>query len=585
MVQMKPAGAKAATRLHWVAILLLLVLTYAVFSKALAWQFVGFDDPRNITENPDIAALDWPHLKAMFTDIKRAHRYLPLGWMSYAVDRHFFGLSAFSYHAGNLLLHLLNTVLVYFLLRRLVVAAVSASALAAKPFALVIGPALGALLWALNPLRVEPVAWSSARIYLVASAFFFSALLAYLRSAQAELAGENGGRWRWLAVAAYSASLLTYPIAIFGVWIFVLLEVYPLRRVPMASPWRAPVGIWLRLAPFALVAGILFALMLWHNHLIPQQLSKLDPPRNFGTPAHKFMQGFFVWGYFAWKPWLPTDLSPQYPTLLSFEPFTAPFLLSVAGVAGVSVWLFLRRTRWPAVWIGWLAHLGFLVPMLGLAEIRYHPGDRYTYIIAVVPFALLAGAIWRFWHSSFLRPALVGVGAAAIAFAGLSTRQLEAWRNPTTLRECIARRAGDTIFRPAMDAALAAAYFAEGSNELAARTAKAALEKSPDLTVAMLTLADVDQADGKLDAALAGYERVLGMDPESIEARVNRGVVLGKQGKLEESAAAFHAILQALPQHPGARQNLAYVLELQGKTNEMRLVTSGRLPPIKIAGR
>jgi hypothetical protein len=53
--------------------------------------------------------------------------------MSYAVDRHFFGLSAFTYHVGNLLLHLLNTLLVYALLRRLLAATVGASALAAKP--------------------------------------------------------------------------------------------------------------------------------------------------------------------------------------------------------------------------------------------------------------------------------------------------------------------------------------------------------------------------------------------------------------------------------------------------------------------
>jgi len=45
---------------------------------------VGYDDGRNIYENPDITALDLPHLKAMFTDLKRAHRYMPLGWLGWA---------------------------------------------------------------------------------------------------------------------------------------------------------------------------------------------------------------------------------------------------------------------------------------------------------------------------------------------------------------------------------------------------------------------------------------------------------------------------------------------------------------------
>jgi tetratricopeptide (TPR) repeat protein len=184
-----------------------------------------------------------------------------------------------------------------------------------------------------------------------------------------------------------------------------------------------------------------------------------------------------------------------------------------------------------------------------------------------------------------LRPALIGVAAVGVAFAALSANQLEAWRDNKTLRECISDRAGNTIFRPHMDAALAAAYFAEGSNQLAAATAQAALNQYPDMPMALLTLADVAQAEGHLDQALAGYERVLKLDPESLEAWVNRGVVLGKLGRLDESAVIFFGILETMPQHAGARQNLAYVLELQGKTNEMRLVMSGRVPPIKIAGR
>ena len=85
-----------------------------------------------------------------------------------------FGLSAFTYHFGNVVLHTLNGVLVYLLLRRLLEAAVGKQAFDEKPVASVVGPLVATLFWVLHPLRVEPVAWSSSRIYLVASAFFFS---------------------------------------------------------------------------------------------------------------------------------------------------------------------------------------------------------------------------------------------------------------------------------------------------------------------------------------------------------------------------------------------------------------------------
>ncbi|HTD65262.1 MAG TPA: hypothetical protein VK846_01865, partial [Candidatus Limnocylindria bacterium] len=99
---MTKANSETARKLHWLALLLLFVVPAAIFSRTLAWDFISIDDARNIYENPDVSSLSLTNLKTMFTDVDRARRYLPLGWMSYAVDQHFFGLSAFTYHLGNL---------------------------------------------------------------------------------------------------------------------------------------------------------------------------------------------------------------------------------------------------------------------------------------------------------------------------------------------------------------------------------------------------------------------------------------------------------------------------------------------------
>ncbi|HEV8524743.1 MAG TPA: hypothetical protein VGQ71_09610, partial [Terriglobales bacterium] len=63
--------------------------------------------------------LTWENLKWMFTDAGYARRYMPIGWISYAVDYHFFGLNPQVYHIGNLILHLVNATLLFSLLKRL----------------------------------------------------------------------------------------------------------------------------------------------------------------------------------------------------------------------------------------------------------------------------------------------------------------------------------------------------------------------------------------------------------------------------------------------------------------------------------
>src|SRR5580765_5038363 len=99
-------------RLDWLLRLLLVGAVVAVFWPALQAGFVDWDDEVNIVNNPHLG-FSWENIRWMFTDTSYVRRYLPLGWLSYTVDRIFFGGSPTSYHAGNLLLHAANTLLLY----------------------------------------------------------------------------------------------------------------------------------------------------------------------------------------------------------------------------------------------------------------------------------------------------------------------------------------------------------------------------------------------------------------------------------------------------------------------------------------
>jgi len=210
-------------RWHLLAIAVLVPLS---FLPILSNDWVSWDDPEAIVDNEALRSpglLGW----AMTTD--RMSHFQPLSWLVWAgVDRAF-GAGPAAFHALSLLVHTVNALLVYLLIARL-----ASSGLAGL---------LGALLYAVHPLRVEPVAWASAFPYLLATTFVLLATLAYLRSRVG------------LASVAYGASLLARPVALAFPLALLVLDVYPLRRArsPRLLVEKAPL-LLLSVAGLALEA-------------------------------------------------------------------------------------------------------------------------------------------------------------------------------------------------------------------------------------------------------------------------------------------------------------------------------------------
>ena len=179
--------------------LTLLLITLAIYWPVGGFDFVNYDDPAYVTENPAVTGgltlkgLHWAFLSG------DPFAGMPLTTLSYLVDSALFGLSARAFHLTNLLLHLANTVLCFGVLRRLT-GALWPSALAAALFA-----------W--HPLHVEPVAWVSGRKDLVCTFFSLLVLWAYGHYAAIRCsarAGECQGdakKWYGLALVLFEKLL------------------------------------------------------------------------------------------------------------------------------------------------------------------------------------------------------------------------------------------------------------------------------------------------------------------------------------------------------------------------------------------
>src|ERR1035441_153273 len=103
--------ATRTDRWLWIGGLLVVLLTIAAHARGLQGQFLEWDDYGHITQNPAIRSLSPANLWVMFTQ-PAAKLYVPLTWLSFAIDYQVWGHNPFGYHLTNLLLHGANTVLV-----------------------------------------------------------------------------------------------------------------------------------------------------------------------------------------------------------------------------------------------------------------------------------------------------------------------------------------------------------------------------------------------------------------------------------------------------------------------------------------
>ena len=99
------------------AVFIVTVVTAVAFIPCLFNKFVNWDDDAYIVSNPAIKHLSLPGITKLFTSTF-VGTYVPVTMISFAAEYHFFGINPFPYHATNLILHILNCILVFFLFMR-----------------------------------------------------------------------------------------------------------------------------------------------------------------------------------------------------------------------------------------------------------------------------------------------------------------------------------------------------------------------------------------------------------------------------------------------------------------------------------
>src|SRR5437667_185030 len=204
-------------------VLAVAALTCLVFLPALDGRFLPWDDESNLVANRAWRGLGPSQLGWMLTSFHKGH-WIPVTWLSFAVDYLVWGMDPRGYHLTNVLIHGANAGLVCLLVMRLLETASGVGGTARLA-----GAAAAALAFALHPLRVESVAWVTERRDVLSAFFFLLAIIAYLRAVREESLWRSG--WSWLALGAFALSLGSKSMAESLPVVLLVLDAYPLGRV------------------------------------------------------------------------------------------------------------------------------------------------------------------------------------------------------------------------------------------------------------------------------------------------------------------------------------------------------------------
>jgi hypothetical protein len=588
----------------WAALAVCALAVWAVFGGARHGAFVVWDDDYNIQQNPHLSGLTWENLRWMFTDTVYSRRYFPLTWFGWNVEHDLFGLTPYSAHLGNILFHLLNTVLVFFVIK-VALRIWPSRETSPDSWPATVAATLGALVWALHPLRVEVVAWASGRIYAQAGCFLLISTWCYLRSLAAAPGSLPARRFRWASVISLALSLLTYPLALSFVGILLVLDWYrPGQAVtPSGSRFQRLRPLLVEKIPFLVVTAAILGVTLWARTNV--QGNGWKPPitlQEFGV-IPRLMQACYVWVYYLGKPLLPFDLSPFYTRLVSFQAGDWEFMLSLVVVFTITALLCWRRRRWPGLWMLWLCHLIVLTPMLGLTEHPHFTNDRYTYLAAVPWSVALAVVIVRLWANRTLRLTAIVAGCALLAFfSRLSLAQVAVWRDTETLGLHMIAKMGDHPRRFDIYGRISSALRSEGkvtesnayylkylsgdphawekvldeARGLEARgqgheaSVKYLLvaQLRPDLAEPRFRLGTILLAAGHAAEALPYLQDAARLSPGQADLEITLGWALNGTGQAAEAIPHFEAGLRSLPDDAAAHSGLGTALLAVGRTHE-----------------
>jgi tetratricopeptide (TPR) repeat protein len=494
-----------------------------------------WDDDDYVTENPLIVAPDG--LYRIWFSKEQTSQYFPLVYTTFRIEHRLWGFNPSGYHITNILLHIINSLLLWRLLSRLNVP----------------GAWFAAAIFALHPVQVESVAWITERKNVLMTLFFFLSLLAWVRF----IDKPEIRLWRF-----YFLSLGLYALALFSKTTActipaALVLILWIKRIPIDK------RRWLQIAPYLVLGLAMGTFIVWweHHH---QGTGRLNLGLN---PAERLLLAArALWFYIGRLIW-PAKLTFSYPKWDISWTQPVQYLWLIAWlIVGWGMWRWRERLGRPFI-AGVVFFVATLSPLLGFISLytfRYtYVADHYQYVASIGLITIAVASGCRAAAKIRLLPAVAPIILAAYGI--LTWQQCHVYRNVESLwRDTIAKNPNSWIAHNNLGSAIQL----EGRLDEAAEQYIESLRLNPEFYEAHANLGTILAQRGKFGEAIKCFREAIRFELGYAEAYCGIGIILEVQGRIDEAIEHYRMAVKIKPSYAQAHYNLANVLKLQGKLDE-----------------
>ncbi len=492
-------------------LLVILVLTFLAYLPSLKNNFIDLDDISYVTSNPLIMDLSLINIKKIFSSFVVGN-YHPLTILVFAVEFHFFQLNPFYFHLTNLLLHLLNTILVFIFIYQLCKKELTA---------LIVSAFFG-----LHPMHVESVAWVTELKDVLYFCFYMIGLIIYLKSQKLE---RFKLRYYLGTLLLYITSLLSKPTAVSFPLVLLCIDYFNGRKISKK--------MFLEKIPF-FAFSIIFGMIAFYagkSSFMP--FETITPERiTFSFGARVILCAYALWDYLI-KAFLPIQLSIFYPYPSARKVFEVPlifycYFIALLGTAWL-IYKYFIKEKVIVFGLGlFLTTIFFNLPFFNVGYSL--SADRFTYLPYVGIFFIVGYYLEKFYVPHYARRGLskywreiVFIGMIFI-FSFLTFQRCIVWENAKTLWYDVAKKFPK---HPLGYDNLANFYYNQGDNSTTLKLCDIVLSLNSKYYTAFCRKADVYLRTNKLTNALEEYTRAINIFPYYYQALMNRGSVFYLLGK------------------------------------------------------
>lgn len=554
----KPAPSKKAG-LSDFFLPMVALLAIIVFLPSLFHEFLNWDDQLYVLNNPLVQTLNGATFKEIFTTTFDGH-YHPFILLSFSIDHAIAGNTPWFFHLINILLHALNTCLVFLFVRKLSNNPVIAL--------------FTALIWSLHPVMAESVAWVTARKDVLFGFFFFWSLLMYLKYLD-----QPKTKYYLFSLGLFVCAALSKEQAAFLAPTLLAVDYYRGRKLLQKK-------VLLEKIPFFIIA-LIFGLAVMYA----QQETGYIKPLSGETVsiANRLLLGSFGLIMYLFKWVVPLNLSAYYP--YPFDALKAApgvFWLSVIIIPllGFLLWYLPRKSKILTFGL-WFFLLNIFVM---LRYLHANPGDfyiadRYLYIASLGIAFAFAATVSEFITSKKKYGKII-LGALFLMIAasgGLSVARVMVWKNSLSLLNNTLQQypnaytalncRGDLFLEtgniPAALKDFDLAVTLNATNDRAFANRGRARALSGDIEGALqdlnkaVTLSPKDPANyinrgiakdltGDFEGALQDVNTAIRLNPGLADAWLNRGNIYAHTGNFNNALADYNKALQIIPGKAGA---------------------------------